>query len=153
MMTKAGPQLLEYNVRFGDPEAEAIIPRFRGDLLKWLWEAANGALPEESPPFATEHALAVVLAARGYPGQPMKGGEIRGLDRASAVQGAKVFHAGTARRGETIVADGGRVLVMTGVAADLSTARDCAYAAVEAIEWEDGYFRRDIGARALRSKR
>jgi phosphoribosylamine---glycine ligase len=149
MMTASGPQLLEYNVRFGDPEAEVIIPRFRGDLLKWLWDAARGALPSEDPPFSTEHALAVVMAARGYPGVPAKGDEIKGLERAAAIDGVQVFHAGTKRQGEAIVADGGRVLVMTGMAPSLAEACDKAYAAVRAVEWSAGFYRTDIGHRAL----
>jgi phosphoribosylamine--glycine ligase len=149
MMTEAGPQLLEYNVRFGDPEAEVVLPRFRGDLLRWLFAAATGALIEESPPFARDHALAVVVAAKGYPGTPERGGEIGGLARAVAMDGVEVYHAGTKRRDGAIVADGGRVLVMTGIAPDLATAHDRAYAAVEAIDWPSGFYRRDIGARAL----
>jgi phosphoribosylamine--glycine ligase len=149
MMTQDGPQLLEYNVRFGDPEAEVIIPRFRGDLLRWLWTAAAGALGEETPPFSADHALAVVMAAKGYPGAPAKGDEILGLERAAAIEGAKVFHAGTRRQGRAILADGGRVIVMTGLAPDLATARDRAYAAVHAVEWRNGFYRKDIGARAL----
>ena len=149
MMTDAGPQLLEYNVRFGDPEAEVVLPRFRGDLLRWLFAAATGALIEERPPFAGDHALAVVMAANGYPGTPQRGGEIAGLARAAAIEGVEVYHAATKRRDRAIVADGGRVLVMTGVASDLATAHERAYAAVEAIEWPSGFYRRDIGARAL----
>jgi phosphoribosylamine---glycine ligase len=149
MMTEAGPQLLEYNVRFGDPEAEAVLPRFRGDLLRWLFAAATGALIEENPPFAGDHALAVVMAANGYPGTPLRGGEIGGLSRAAAMAGVEVYQAATKRRDQAIVADGGRVLVMTGVAPDLPTARQRAYAAVEAIDWPSGFYRRDIGARAL----
>jgi phosphoribosylamine--glycine ligase len=150
MMTATGPQLLEYNVRFGDPEAEVVIPRFRGDLLRWLWLAATGALPEETPPFSPDHALGVVMAAKGYPGAPIKGDVIGGLDRASALEGVEVFHAGTRRRGQEIVADGGRVLVMTGLGADLASACARAYAAVGEIDWPNGFCRGDIGARALK---
>ncbi len=149
MMTTDGPQLLEYNVRFGDPEAEVVLPRFRGDLLRWLWAAATGALPEDAPLFAAEHALAVVMAAKGYPGTPMTGDEIGGLQRASNIRDARIYQAATKRSGEKIVADGGRVLVIVGMANDLQRARDTAYAAVGAINWPTGFFRRDIGARAL----
>ena len=149
MLTPAGPQLLEYNVRFGDPEAEVVLPRFEGDLLAWLRAAASGALPEETPPFSHRSALAVVMAANGYPGTPVKGDEIGGLDRAAALPGVHVFHAGTARRNERIVANGGRVLVLSAVADDLSTARLKAYEAVKLIEWPTGFCRSDIGARAL----
>ncbi len=147
MLTKDGPQLLEYNVRFGDPEAEVIIPRFRGDLLQWLWRTTSGALLEESPTFATEHALAVVMAAKGYPGVPTRGDPIDGLEEAAAVPGVKLFHAGTARRGRQIIANGGRVLVVTGVAATLQIARERTYEAVNTIKWSNGYFRKDIGGR------
>ena len=149
MMTRTGPQLLEYNVRFGDPEAEVVIPRFRGDLLAWLWAAAKGALPEETPPFSPDAALAVVIAAKGYPGAPVTGDEIGGLEHASALEGVDLFHAGTRRQEQKIIADGGRVLVVTGNAPDLAAARDKAYAAVSAVDWSNGFFRRDIGARAL----
>jgi len=152
MITQSGPQLLEYNVRFGDPEAEVVIPRFRGDLLAWLWAAATGALPEETPPFSRDAAVAVVIAAKGYPGAPVRGDEIGGLERASALEGVEVFHAGTRREGRKIIADGGRVLVMTGLAPDLAAARDKAYAAVSAVDWSKGFFRRDIGAKAFARK-
>jgi phosphoribosylamine--glycine ligase len=149
MMTDTGPQLLEYNVRFGDPEAEVVIPRFRGDLLSWLWAASQGALSNEAPPFSQDAALAVVMAAKGYPGAPVNGDEIGGLVRASAIEGVEIFHAGTRRQGQKIIADGGRVLVMTGMASDLAAARDRAYAAVSMVDWSNGFFRNDIGARAL----
>jgi phosphoribosylamine--glycine ligase len=153
MMTDTGPQLLEYNVRFGDPEAEVVIPRFRGDLLAWLWAASQGVLSNEAAPFSPDAALAVVMAAKGYPGAPARGDEIGGLERASALEGVEVFHAGTRRQGQKIIADGGRVLVMTGMASDLAAARDKAYAAVSAVDWSNGFFRNDIGARALNRKR
>jgi phosphoribosylamine--glycine ligase len=149
MLTEDGPQLLEYNVRFGDPEAEVIIPRFRGDLLSWLWRASSGALPEEQPLFAPEYALAVVMAAKGYPGAPAKGDEINGIEEAEAVRDVRLFQAGTQRLGRRIIANGGRVLVMTGIASDLQGARERAYQAVNAIKWSSGFFRKDIGARAL----
>jgi phosphoribosylamine--glycine ligase len=152
MMTEAGPELLEYNVRFGDPEAEVIIPRFQGDMLSWLWLAATGELPEEPPPFSSEHAMAVVMAGKGYPGAPVRGDEIDGLERAAALDGVRVYHAATRRQGEKIIADGGRVLVMTGLAPDLAGARARAYAGVDLVKWDSGFFRRDIGYRALQSK-
>ena len=152
MMTAQGPQLLEYNVRFGDPEAEVVISRFHGDLLGWLWAAACGQLPQEAPPFSSEHALAVVMAAKGYPGAPLRGGEIRSLDEAAALPGVALFHAGTRSDEGRIVADGGRVLVIAALAPDLARARDRAYAAVRAVDWPTGFYRSDIGARALGGK-
>jgi phosphoribosylamine--glycine ligase len=151
MLTPTGPQLLEYNVRFGDPEAEVVLPRFAGDLLNWLRAAAAGELPQETPPFLPRSALAVVMAAKGYPGVPIRGDEIGGLEKAAAHPGVQVFHAGTSRCGERIVADGGRVLVLSALADDLTTARDRAYEAVSLIAWPNGFCRRDIGARALGS--
>ncbi len=152
MLTDAGPQLLEYNVRFGDPEAEVILPRFQGDLLQWLWAAASGKLPEQPPPFSGEHAMAVVMAGKGYPGEPLKGGEIQGLERACALDGVRVYHGATRRQGAKILADGGRVLVVTGLAPDLARARERAYAGVREVKWDSGFFRSDIGYRALKDK-
>jgi phosphoribosylamine--glycine ligase len=152
MLTHDGPQLLEYNVRFGDPEAEVILPRFQGDLLSWLRAAAASELPEAPPPFSSEHAMAVVMAGKGYPGAPLRGGEIQGLEQAAAFAGVRVFQAATQRQGDKIIADGGRVLVMTGLASDLAGARDRAYAAVRAVKWDGGFYREDIGYRALRLK-
>ena len=149
MLTKCGPQLLEYNVRFGDPEAEAILPRLQGDLLPWLWAAATGALGDHPIPLGGDHALAVVMAAKGYPATPLRGGEIKGLQRAQATPGVELFHAGTRQDGERVVSDGGRVLVITGVGPTLAEARARAYAGVSEVEWETGFYRRDIGARAL----
>jgi phosphoribosylamine--glycine ligase len=153
MITKAGPKLIEFNVRFGDPEAEVVLPRFQGDLLHWLWEASVQSLPRGLPPFSPQHALAVVMAAKGYPGTPQRGDEIRGLERAAAQDGVVLFHAGTRRAGQQIVADGGRVLVVAAVAPTLAIARDQAYAAVNLIEWPTGFHRHDIGARALASSK
>jgi len=149
IITEMGPKLIEFNVRFGDPEAEVVLPRFRGDLLRWLWEASVRSLPAERPPFSSQHALAVVMAAKGYPGTPQRGEEIRGIERAAGRDGAAVFHGGTRRVERSIFADGGRVLVVAGMASTLSMARDRAYSAVNLIEWSSGFYRRDIGARAL----
>jgi phosphoribosylamine--glycine ligase len=151
MITEAGPKLIEFNVRFGDPEAEVVLPRFRGDLLRWLWEASVQSLPRERPPFSMQHALAVVMAAKGYPGTPQRGEKIRGLDRVAGRDGVALFHAGTRRVEQQIVADGGRVLVVAGVASTLAMARDQAYSAVRLIDWPSGFYRRDIGARAVAS--
>jgi phosphoribosylamine--glycine ligase len=148
MITEVGPKLIEFNVRFGDPEAEVVLPRFRGDLLRWLWEATVHSLPRERPPFSAQHALAVVMAAKGYPGTPQRGEEIKGLERAAGEDGVILFHAGTRRVDQQIVADGGRVLVVAGVASTLAAAGDQAYSALNLIDWPSGFYRRDIGARA-----
>ncbi len=149
MLTKDGPQLIEYNVRFGDPEAQVILPRFDGDLVELMLAAAKGALPEGAPRFASQAALTVVLAAKGYPGTPETGTEIRGLDRAEAMPGVVVTHAGTKRDGERLLASGGRVLNVTALADSVKAARDKAYAAVDVIDWPGGFCRRDIGWREV----
>ena len=149
MLTKDGPQLIEYNVRFGDPEAQVILPRFDGDLVELMLAAAKGALPEAAPRFSSQAALTVVLAAKGYPGTPETGTEISGLDRAEAMPGVVVTHAGTKRDGERLLASGGRVLNVTALADSVKAARDKAYAAVDGIDWPGGFCRRDIGWREV----
>jgi phosphoribosylamine--glycine ligase len=146
MLTQEGPKLVEYNVRFGDPECQALMLRLESDLLQLVLATAKGELAEAAPPlFSDEASLVVVVAARGYPGTPETGGAIEGLD----VAGARVFHAGTALDKGRLVASGGRVL---GVAARGATVRDAqrsAYAAVDAIDFPGGFSRRDIGWREI----
>ena len=146
------PRLLEVNVRFGDPECQCLLSRLRSDLGAVLAAAAEGglgALPADALEWSPEAALLVVLAARGYPGAYAKGGVIGGLEAAAAA-GAKVFHAGTAEDGEgRVTAAGGRVLGVTALGAGVTEAQEAAYAAVDAIQWEDGFCRRDIGYRAV----
>ncbi|WP_376097944.1 phosphoribosylamine--glycine ligase [Roseomonas sp. CCTCC AB2023176] len=150
MVTATGPRLIEFNVRFGDPECQAILMRLDGDLLAALDAACRGRLRDLALGWSADPSLVVVMAARGYPGTPAKGGTIAGLDRAAAIPGARVFQAGTARRADgTLVAQGGRVLGIGARAPTLRAARDAAYAAVDAVEWPDGFCRRDIGSRAL----
>jgi phosphoribosylamine--glycine ligase len=150
MLTSDGPKLIEFNVRFGDPECQALMLRLRSDLLPALVAACDGELSDFDLRWEKEASLVVVMAAEGYPGTPRKGSEIRGLERAGQVAGVQVFHAGTARREDgTLVADGGRVLAVAATGATLRAARDAAYAAVDAIEWPGGFCRRDIGWRAL----
>ncbi len=146
MLTAAGPKLIEYNVRFGDPECEAIMPRIEGDFVALLHGVATGAriLP---PTLSADSTMTVVVAARGYPAAPAKGGEIRGLDAASS--DALVFHAGTSSDGDRLLANGGRVLAVTGRGATLGEARTSAYRAVDTIDFPDGFHRRDIGWREL----
>jgi phosphoribosylamine--glycine ligase len=152
MLTAAGPRLIEFNVRFGDPECQALMVRLRSDLLAALLAACDRELRDFDLRWSKEHSVVVVMAARGYPGGYAKGTEIRGLDRAAAAApGVQVFHAGTARReGDgAVVAAGGRVLGITATGATLREARDAAYAAVDALDWPEGFCRRDIGHRAL----
>jgi phosphoribosylamine--glycine ligase len=152
MLTKDGPKLIEFNVRFGDPETQAILPRLQGDLLALMLACAEGRLIRQSFSLSPQHALTVVLAADGYPGTPKKGTEIRGLDKAAALPGVVITQAGTRREGRRLLADGGRVLSVTGLGATLAEAQARAYAAVDAIDWPGGFCRRDIGWRALKAE-
>jgi len=147
MLTESGPKLLEYNVRFGDPECQALLMRLKSDLLPALIAARDGVLNEVDLRWYDETALCVVLAAKGYPENPERGSEIRGLAAASADRDVKIFHAGTRHDGERLVADGGRVLGVTALGADLAAARERAYAAIAKIDWSEGFCRRDIGLR------
>ncbi|QDH15608.1 phosphoribosylamine--glycine ligase [Oecophyllibacter saccharovorans] len=146
MLTEDGPKLIEYNVRFGDPEAEALLPRLTSDLLPALRDLAGDRLGETPLEFSDEAAVSLVLAARGYPEAPRKGGVITGLEAAEAVEGVTVFQAGT-RLGENgeLVADGGRVLTLCAVASTAEEARARAYEAAGRINWDDKVLRRDIG--------
>jgi phosphoribosylamine---glycine ligase len=148
MLTEDGPRLLEYNVRFGDPEAQALLPLLMTDLGQLLQGAADGMLAHMDLRWRDEHAVTVVLASAGYPGSYRTGGPIRGLEAAEAT-GALVFHAGTRIEDGHLVAAGGRVLNVTATAPTLALARERAYEAVARIDWPDGFCRRDIGSRAL----
>ena len=149
MLTADGPQLLEYNVRFGDPECQVLLPRLMTDLGQLLLGAADGALGHMDLRWYPECVLTVVMAANGYPGAYARGSEIRGLEAAAAVDGVTIFHAGTRIENGRVLANGGRVLNVTAQGATLGQARDRAYAAVDRIDWPDGFCRRDIGFRAL----
>jgi phosphoribosylamine--glycine ligase len=148
MITAKGPQLIEYNVRFGDPECQVLVMRLESDLLEALIATADGALDQVTPTWRDEAALTVVMAANGYPGAYDKGSRIDGLDEA-ARDGAVIFHAGTALEGGSIVAVGGRVLGVTATGATIGQAQAAAYAAVDRIRWPGGFCRRDIGWRAV----
>ena len=150
MLTAAGPRLIEYNARFGDPECEAIMPLIEGDFAALLQAVANGRLDEIEPPrLAPKHAMTVIVAARGYPASPVSGGAIRAIDAAEQVEGVTVFHAGTALTGDGLTAKGGRVLAVTAIADTFANARARAYRAVDQIDFADGFHRRDIGWREL----
>ena len=148
MLDGGRPKLLEYNVRFGDPECQVLMMRLRSDIVPALVAACDGGLKNFDLRWSGEAALTVVLAANGYPESYDKGTEIRGLD-AAAETGATVFHAGTAADGDRVLASGGRVLNVTACGADITTAQANAYAAVDAIDWPEGFCRRDIGWRAV----
>jgi phosphoribosylamine--glycine ligase len=148
MLTQEGAKLIEFNVRFGDPECQVILARLQSDLLPALLAACDGELRDFDLRWTDQAAVAVVMAARGYPDAPEKGSVIKGLDAAAAVSGVTVFHAGTSAAPDgTIHAAGGRVLTICATAADVSRARTKAYAGVDAIDWPEGFCRRDIGAR------
>jgi len=151
MLTVEGPKLIEYNVRFGDPECEAIMPRLDGDVAALLHAVATGRLAElNSPRLKPAASMTVVVAAQGYPGTPRKGGVIDGIEAAERVEGVTVFQAGTARHGSgALLAAGGRVLAVTALADTLGQARARAYQAIDAIDYADGFCRRDIGWREL----
>lgn len=149
MVVKGVPKLLEYNVRFGDPECQTLMMRLQSDLVDMLYAAATGKLDTVKPDWSPNPSLCVVMAACGYPADYVKGTEIRGLDAAAAVDGVQVFHAGTALKDGKIVASGGRVLGITASGASVEEARGRAYQAVDALDWPEGFCRRDIAWRTL----
>ena len=149
MICADGPRLIEYNVRFGDPETQAMLPRLEEDLLALLLACVEERLPERPARLSAKTALSVVLAAKGYPGAPVLGSEIHGIERAETMPFVAITHAGTKRQDQKLVADGGRVLNVTGVGADVAEARAHAYAAIDVIDWPGGFYRRDIGWRAF----
>jgi len=149
MVTKSGPKLLEYNVRFGDPEAQVLMARLESDLLPVLAAGAEGKLAGIELKWSDDVALVVVMAAKGYPGAYEKNTVIGGLDRAAQVDGVTVLHAGTALKDGLVIATGGRVLGITARGKSVAEARERAYRAVDALDWPGGFCRRDIAWRAL----
>jgi phosphoribosylamine---glycine ligase len=148
ILTKDGPKLIEYNARFGDPETQVIMPRMESDLLPLLIACAEGNLDQKQVRWKSDTTLTVVLAAKGYPGPIKKGMPIKGLNRDLGA-GVEVFHAGTAKELGEIVSNGGRVLNVTATADSAKEAQAMAYAAVDKIDFADGFCRRDIGWRAV----
>ena len=149
MLTDEGPKLVEINARFGDPECQCILPRLKTDLLPVLTACAKGDVGEISLDWSDESCLTVVMAAKGYPGSYEKGTVIAGLDKANAVEGVTVFHAGTQVKESALVAAGGRVLGVTALGGTVEQARGRAYDAVRQIDWNEGFCRSDIAWRAL----
>jgi phosphoribosylamine--glycine ligase len=149
MITDAGPKLIEYNVRFGDPEAQVLMLRLMSDLVPALLAACDGVLASFDLRWFPEPALTVVMATRGYPGDYPKGSRIEGLREAAAVEGVEIFHAGTRAEGDVMLAAGGRVLGVSASAPTIAEAQRRAYAAVDLIRWPEGFCRRDIGWRAV----
>jgi phosphoribosylamine---glycine ligase len=147
ILTREGPKLIEYNVRFGDPETQVIIPRLKDDILTLLLATADGTLDKLSARWRPETALTVVYAAKGYPGDCAKGAEIRGLDQDFG-ENIEVFHAGTASRDGKLVANGGRVLCLTALGKNAKEAQTAAYSSIEKIAFDGGFYRKDIGWRA-----
>ncbi len=151
MLTQDGPKVLEFNARFGDPETQVYLMRLESDLADVLDACVSGGLDRIDITWRPESAVCVVMASGGYPGSYLKHKPIHGLDAAGRLPNTKVFHAGTAREADQVVTNGGRVLGVTAVGADLEQARAAAYAAVDAIHFEGAQFRRDIGGKAMRS--
>ncbi len=149
ILTADGPRVLEFNARFGDPEAQVILMRLEDDLLPVLASGAAGSFEARRLSFRKEAAACIVLASPGYPGRPVPGEPIRGLDRAAALPGVQVFHAGTARSDGELVSAGGRVLSVCALDPDLLDALRRAYSAVAEIDWPAKVFRHDIGRRVL----
>ena len=149
MIVDGAPKLIEYNVRFGDPEAQVLMLRLKSDLLPALLAVAEGRLADITLDWQDDAALCVVMAARGYPGAYAKGSEIKGLEDAGRDTNVQIFHAGTRREGDRILADGGRVLGVTARGDTIAKAKARAYAAIDQIDWPGGFYRSDIGWRAL----
>jgi phosphoribosylamine--glycine ligase len=149
MVTRDGPKLIEYNCRFGDPETQVLMLRLMSDLVPALIAAHDGMLKNFNLRWYPDSALTVVMASKGYPGDYKKGTVIRGLADAAAIEGVEIFHAGTKADGGNILAVGGRVLNVCGMGKTVSEAQARAYAAVDKIDWPEGFCRRDIGRRAI----
>jgi phosphoribosylamine--glycine ligase len=153
MINDDGIKLLEYNVRFGDPECQALMVKWKSDVLDALIACADGKLNKTKLTWHDDAALTVVMATNGYPGFYGKGSEIQGLDEAGALKNVEVFHAGTTSDDQRILANGGRVLGVTARAKTVKQAQTLAYKAVDLIDWPGGFCRRDIGWRAIGRKK
>ncbi len=149
ILAHGGPKLIEYNARFGDPETQVLMMRLKDDLVTLLLACCDGTLDKISVRWLDDVALTVVMCAKGYPGEALTGSEIRGLERAAAMEGVEIFHAGTAMKDGAIIASGGRVLNVTALGRTAAEAQARAYAAVRRIDWPEGFCRRDIGWRAI----
>src|SRR5262245_37167648 len=153
MLTAEGPKLIEYNVRFGDPECQVLMLRLMSDLVPALLACCDGMLKNFDLRWYPNAALTVVMAAKGYPGSYAKGSVIEGLDAAAEIEGVEIFHAGTKAEGGRVVANGGRVLNVGALGKSVGEAQQRAYQAVDRIRWSDGFCRRDIGFRAVERER
>jgi phosphoribosylamine--glycine ligase len=153
MITAQGPKLIEYNVRFGDPETQVMMLRLMSDLVPALLACCDGVLGSFDLRWYPDAALTVVMAAKGYPGSYAKGSMIEGLEAAAAIEGVEIFHAGTLMENGNVVANGGRVLNVCAIGKTVETAQARAYQAIDLIRWSDGFCRRDIGWRAIERER
>jgi phosphoribosylamine--glycine ligase len=153
MITARGPKLIEYNVRFGDPECQVLMLRLMSDLVPALLASSDGMLKNFDLRWYPDAALTVVMAANGYPGSYAKGSVIDGLDAAAQVEGVEIFHAGTVAENGRIVANGGRVLNVSALGKTVAEAQSRAYAAIDRIRWPGGFCRRDIGWQAVERER
>ena len=149
MITERGPELIEYNVRFGDPECQCLMMRLKSDIVPLLMACANGNIDEQSAEWEDSVSLNVVMAAKGYPGSYDKNTEIKNLGQAAAAENIVIFHAGTKKSDDKILATGGRVLNVTSLSATVTEAKNDAYEALDKIDWPEGFCRRDIGWRAV----
>ena len=149
MITNKGPELIEYNVRFGDPECQTLMMRLESDIVPALMACANGTIDQVSADWSDKVALNVVMAAKGYPGSYEKNTEIKNLEEAGSAQNIVIFHAGTKKEGEAVLATGGRVLNITSLSDTVTEAKNDAYEALDHINWPQGFCRRDIGWRAV----
>ena len=149
MITDEGPKLIEYNCRFGDPECQVLMLRLKSDLVPALFASRDGMLKIVRSALVPEAALTVVMAAKGYPGRLGSGSVIEGLDAAAAVEGVEIFHAGTKAEDGRILANGGRVLNVCGIGTTVRQAQARAYEAIAHIRWPEGFYRHDIGWRAV----
>jgi phosphoribosylamine--glycine ligase len=153
MITAEGPKLIEYNARFGDPECQVLMLRLKSDLVPALLAVCDGVLKNFDLRWHDDAALTVVMAAKGYPGDYVRGSVIEGLDAAAAVEGVEIFHAGTKAEGSRILANGGRVLNVCATGKTVAEAQSRAYRAVDLIRWPEGFCRRDIGWQAIERER
>src|SRR5882724_11790726 len=153
MLTEQGPKLFEYNVRFGDPECQVLMLRMMSDIVPAFLAACDGQLKNFDLRWFPDPALTVVMAAKGYPGDYKKGTRIDGLDDAAKIEGVEIFHAGTVAKDGAILANGGRVLNVCAMGKTVREAQQRAYAAVDCIQWPDGFCRRDIAGQALEQER
>ena len=153
MITDDGPKVLEFNVRFGDPECQVLLPRLMSDLVPALMATRDGELGHFALRWVSSAAVCVVMAAKGYPGDYEKGSEIRGLEKLDNMEDVMLFHAGTRLEDDRVISTGGRVLGVTALGSDVAEAQACAYRAIDVIDWPSGFCRRDIGWRAIASSR